>query len=192
MNKSEKAVFGAAASLITKAELKRLILEAQAAWRMQCSLGLCEEEFEPWRHAALWDAVRKTSFRAVGQKEFGLALAHFEKLAGREPNTNWGHVNHAIAQHETSPEGDRRRAEYVLRKTCLEVKDAFNGQEGEALAYALVLLRKIHKTDLTHASAKQIWQVKFTLSNRAKAHMKKAEAGSQRAEDGGQRSAVTH
>jgi hypothetical protein len=176
MNKSDKAVLGAAASPVTGVEVKRLILEAQSAWRTQSALGLCDEPFEAWRHGALYDAVRKTSFRAVGQKEFGLALAHFERLAGKEPDTRWGHANHAIAQRESGPEGDRRRAEYMLRKECETVKDAFRGDPGQALAYALTLLRQIHKTDLPRATAKQIWQVKFTLSNRAKAHAKKAEA----------------
>lgn len=173
MNASDKAILGAAQSLVTPAEVRRLILEAQAAWRAQCALGLADEDFEPWRHGALYDALRKTSFRAVGQHEFGLALAHFEKLAGKEPATRWGRSNHAIAAREATPEGDRRRAEYCLRETCSTVSGCFHNDPGQALAYALVLLRKIHKTDLQHASAKQIWQVKFTLSNRAKAHARK-------------------
>ena len=182
MNASEKAVLGAAQALVSKEEIKRLILEAQAAYRRQSDLGLCDEPFEAWRHGALWDAVRKTSFRAVGQHEFGIALAYFERLAGREPNTNWGRTNHAIAQHEATGEGDRRRGEYALRQQCELSKAAFNNDAGQALAYALVLLRKIHKTDLQHATGKQLWQVKFTIINRAKAHLKKAEGEGQKAE----------
>jgi hypothetical protein len=173
MNCSDKAIQGAASAPVTPAEVRRLILEAQAAWRTQCSLGLADEDFDAWRRGSLYDALRKTSFRAVGQHEFGLALAHFEKLAGREPSTRWGRANHAIAAREAGPEGDRRRAEHVLRETCAAVAPAFHGSPEQALAYALSLLRRIHRTDLPHAAAKQIWQVKFTLSNRAKAHARK-------------------
>lgn len=173
MNKSDKAVLGAAQALVSKEEIKRLILEAQCAWRMQCQVGLCDEEFDAWRHAALYDAVRKTSFRAVGQAEFGKALGYFEKLAGREPNTRWGHTNHAIAQRESGPEGDRRRAEYKLRETAEQVAGAFGDEPEQALAYACVLLKTIHHTDLPRATAKQIWQVAFTLRNRAAARLRK-------------------
>lgn len=174
MDKSELAVKGASEALVSKEEIKRLILEAQAAWRTQSSLGLCDEPFDAWRHGALYDAVRKASFRAVNQHEFGIALGHFEKLAGKEPNTNWGRTNHAIAKREDGPEGDRRRAEFCLRRECDTVKDAFNSDPGQALAYALVLLRKIHKVTLDKATGKQVFQVIFTLRNRAKAHAKKA------------------
>ena len=174
MDKSELAVRGAAASPVTGEEVKRLILEAQAAWRRQSELGLCDEPFEAWRHGALWDAVRKTSFRAVGQHEFGIALGHFEKLAGREVQTRWGHTNHAIAQREGTQEGDRRRAEYKLRQQCEACKEAFNNDPEQALAYACVLLRTIHKTTLDKATAKQVWQVMFTLRSRSAKRLAKA------------------
>lgn len=177
MNKSELAVKGAAAAQVSKEQVRSLILEAQAAWRRQSELGLCEEDFDAWRHGALYDAVRKTSFRAVGQSDFGKALNHFERLAGKTPSTFWGRANHAIAARETGPEGDRRRAEHKLLEACDQVKAAFADDAEQALAYACVLLKTIHRTDLPAATAKQIWQVMFTLRNRAAARIKKAAHG---------------
>jgi hypothetical protein len=181
MDKSDLAVRGAAAAPVTGAEVKRLILEAQAAWREQTRLALTDDAFEVWRHAALWDAVRKTSFRAVGQHEFGIALGYFRRLAGKEAAGSgaasraggWSGTNARIAERESGAEGDRRRAEWKLRKTCEEVKEAFNGDPEQALAYACVLLRTIHKTDLQHATGKQVWQVMFTLKSRAAARTNK-------------------
>ena len=43
MDKSDLAVRGAAAALVTGAEVKRLILEAQAEWREQTRLGLTDD-----------------------------------------------------------------------------------------------------------------------------------------------------
>lgn len=176
-DRSEKAVSGAAAALVSKDQIRRLILEAGAAHRRQASLGLADEPFDAWRHGALYDAVRKTSFRALGQHEFGLALNHFERLAGKPVSTVWGRANHAIALRESSPEGDRRRAEFKLTEACEEVAPAFNGSAEEALAYAVVLLRTIHRTDLPSASAKQLWQVMFTLRNRAASRLRKQARG---------------
>ena len=188
MDKSDLAVRGAAAALVTGAEVKRLILEAQAAWREQTRLGLTDDAFDVWRKAALWDAVRKQSFRAVGQAEFGIALGHFRRMAGKATGgdarpTGWNGTNARIAERETGPEGDRRSAEFKLRQACGEVREAFNNDAEQALAYACVLLRTIHKTDLQHATGKQVWQVMFTLKSRAAARIKKG----QRSEIGGQK-----
>lgn len=178
MDKSDLTVRGAAAALASKDEVKRLILAAQEAHREQKRLGLTDDTFDVWRHAALWDAVRKTSFRSVGQKEFGQALSHFLRLAGKDgpqgAASGWQRTNAHIAGRESGPEGDRRRAEYMLRKTCGEVKAAFEGDEGQALAYACVLLRTIHATTLDQAQAKQIVQTMFTMRTRAKARLAKA------------------
>jgi hypothetical protein len=176
MDKSELAVHGAAAAPVTKEEIKRLILEAQTAWRRQSELGLTEEPFEAWRHGSLYDCCRKSSFRALGQHEFGLALAYFEKLAGREPNTRWGHTNHAIAQRESTGEGDLNRAMFKLREACGELADIFGGYEN-AMNYSHVLMHLIHKCTMRQATAKQVWQVMFTLRSRAKARAKKLAAG---------------
>jgi hypothetical protein len=176
MDNSDLAVKGAASARINKEEVKRLILEADSAWRKQTELGLCDSSFEDWRHAALWDAVRKSSFRNLGQREFGIALGYFRKLSGKpEARQGWNGTSAKIAERESGPEGDRRRAEYKLREACRTHADAFNGDPEQALAYALVLLRQIHCADLPTATAKQIWQVMFTLNTRAAKRIKREE-----------------
>jgi hypothetical protein len=173
MDASDKAVAGAGAALIGGDQVRRLILQAQAAWRAQRKAGLCDESFDEWRHGALYDAVRKTSFRAVGQREFGIALGHFLKLAGGfETRRTAG--NRAISGRESTDEGDRRRALSALRSECDALAGAFG--RGQTWWYAESLFEKIHKTHSDQATAKQIWQVLFTLRNRASAKRRKTAA----------------
>lgn len=168
---SGRAIEGAAGARVSAAQVRRLILTAQRAWREQCRLGLTDEPFEGWRHGALYDAVRRVSFRAVGQREWGVAMGHFEQLAGEDTRAGW--FNAGVARREASGDGDRGRAEWKLRQECAEHDEVFGG-EGAALDYAMALLRQIHRTSLTDATAKQIWQTLFTLRNRAAKHGKKA------------------
>lgn len=175
MNNAEKLITEMAAQPVTKIQVRDMILEAQAAWRKQAELGLAEEPFDAWRHGALYDVCRKTSFREVGQHEFGAVLAHFERLAGKEPNTRWGRSNHAIAARECTPEGDRRRAEWLLRQEFASplCVNAF-GDAGLAEVYARSLLFRIYrKTAFADASAKELAQITFTLRSRARAKNRK-------------------
>jgi len=181
-DRAEAAVRGAAGAPVTAAEVRRLVLAASSAWRTQRDLGLTEDGFDVWRKGALWDAVGKASFRALGQREFGLALEAFLKLggkavrtaAGSRPAGKWGRTNEAIAAREAGPEGDRRRAEWKLREECREAGGAFGG-EGGALAYAEGLLARIHRTTLAAATARQVWQALFTLRARAAKKRRAAE-----------------
>jgi hypothetical protein len=158
------AVEGAAAARVTAGEVRTLILTAQGAWRRQRELGLTDDAFEVWRKGVLWDAVRKASFRSLGQREYGVALAAFLRLGGKALP-----ARAAVARRETGPEGDRRRAEWKLRRECEAWEDVFGSASG-ALDYACSVIRDIHKLpqgrELSDATAKQIWQALFTLRNR--------------------------
>lgn len=160
------AVEGSARAMISSEEVRRLVLAANRAWREQRRLGLTEQGFDAWRRGALWDAVRRDSFRSLGQREFGAALGHFERLAGGDPDTWDGRFNRGVAEREASGDGDRRRAEFVLRRECRQYDPLFGGQ-GCATAYAVRLLEKIHRTSLPRATSRQIWQTVFTLRSRA-------------------------
>lgn len=181
MDKAELAINGAAASQVTAAEVRRLILVASSAHKVQTSLGLADQDFDTWRKGILWEAVHKASFRTLGQRDYGLAIAAFLKLGGTEvrtasgsrPSGKWGAANARIAARETSAEGDRRRAEYKLRETCRDCAEAFGGEE-QARAFARTLMAKIHKTTVADANARQIWAVLFTVRSRAAAKLKKA------------------
>ena len=62
---------------------------------------------------------------------------------------------------------DADRARWVLREECRELGWAFGGEAG-ARRYAEALLAKIHKTEWMSATARQLWQVIFTLRNRGR------------------------
>ena len=181
MDKAELAIQGAAAAQITADEVRRLILVASSAHQVQAGLGLADQDFDTWRKGILWEAVHKASFRTLGQRDYGRALDAFIKLggsivrtaAGSRPSGKWGATNAKIAARETSPEGDRRRAEFKLREACRETADAY-GSEDQARAFARALMLKIHKTTVERATAKQIWAVFFTLRNRAAAKLRKS------------------
>jgi hypothetical protein len=165
MDASEKMVSAMGAAQVNAAEVRKMILCAQTAHRFQRSLGLSEDGFDAWRRAALWDAVRKTSFRQLTQREYGAALAHFIRLSGGEVKSERGLAG-AIARRETTAEGDRRRAAKKLDDACAELAEAFGSAE-QTKAYAAALLSQIHKATFASASAKQLIQTLFTLRNRA-------------------------
>lgn len=177
MDASERAVEGQANCLVDSNQVRRLILQAQGAWRVQCSAGLAEESegFDVWRKGVLFDAVRKTSFRLLTQREYGKALAVFLQLCGRDVSRFPARTrsNSAVAERESGAEGDRRRAMHALYAECEKVADVFGKQ---SFWYATTLLDKIHHVGPESATAKQIWQTIFTLRNRA-ASKRKSLAG---------------
>ncbi len=162
---AERAVQGQAAQVLNKAQVRDLILAAQTAWRVQQRCGLADEPFDVWRHAALHDACGRQSFRAVTQGEYGRALAYMLNLAGKKAATR-----KAAAKAPAADEASRAR--WALERECQKLAAAFGGLTG-ATAYADALLERIHKTDRYLATAKQLWQVLFTVRNRAKAKRSK-------------------
>jgi hypothetical protein len=68
---------------------------------------------------------------------------------------------------------ETRRAIWRLKVECKDLGESFGGEEG-AMRYANSLMEKIHKVKLADASAKQVWQVIFTLRSRAKKPAKPA------------------
>lgn len=181
MNKSDQAVMGARAALISGREIQRLIMAAKRAHQEQVRCGLADDDFSEWRHAALWDAIKVKSFRDVSQHKLGEALRYFRALAGDENNerTVWQRKNARIVKREESGESDRAKALYVLKLECQRSADVFGGYQ-QAEAYAGYLLVHAHKLpegeEWRTAHAKQLWQVTFTMRNRAAAKRKKMRA----------------
>jgi len=181
MDKAEKCVAGAAAALITGSEIQRLIMAAKRAHQTQVACGMAEDDFNAWRHSALWDAVQLKSFRDVSQHKLGAALRYFCELSGDDHNerTAWQCTNARIIRREENGESDRAKALHILKLECQRSADAFGGFAA-AEAYATYLLRHTHKlpegTEWRTAHAKQLWQTMFTLRNRAAAKRKKLRA----------------
>ena len=183
MDRTEMAIRGQGARLIDARQVRDLILAASKAFKRQASLGLAEngETFDAWRKAQLWDAARKNSFRAVTQSEFAKALNHFEVLEGA-----------AVRKADPEQADQERRARWKLNRLLADaaVNGRFGGEAG-ARAYAESLFRKIHRTSLADADARQIWQVFFTLNGRAKRDGdRKSEDGGRKTEDGNQKSEI--
>lgn len=173
MDASERAIAGAGSAPISAEQVRTLILAAQSAWRAQSAAGLADTEFEAWRHGALFDACRMRSFRAVTQREYGAVLAHFTAMSGRPASAPSVRRASAIAGREACGEGDRRRAEAALRSECVTLDEVFG--KGRAFWYAESLFEKIHNTRVEVATAAQIWQVLFTLRNRAATKRRKLQ-----------------
>ena len=166
LGKDEEAVIAQGAFFLNREQVRELILAAQQAWRKQTELGLTDIPFEDWRKQTLWDLVCKASFRTVNQTEFNKCMDGFLVLAGKRAP---GPLNCTKVQADD----ETRRAIWRLKETCKDLAENFGGEEG-AMRYANSLMEKIHKVKLSAANAKQVWQVVFTLKNRAAAHDKKA------------------
>jgi hypothetical protein len=161
IGRDEIAVQAQGAFFLHKEQVRELILEANAAHRKQKELGLTDMNFDDWRKTTLWDIVCKASFRTVNQTEFNKVMDGFMVLSGKRQ----AHINCSKAKHED----ETRRAIWRLKEECKEFASAFGGEDG-AMRYANSLMEKIHKVKLADASAKQVWQVIFTLRSRAKKH----------------------
>ena len=157
----ERAIAGQSSQILTKAQVRDLILAAQTAWKVQRKLGLADEPFDAWRKAALHDACGRQSFRDVRQAEYGRVLRMLLELAGRKPASRPAAVKPPRVDEAT-------RARWALDQECIKQAEAFGSYPG-AKAYADSLLSRIHKATLSSATAKQLWQVLFTLRSRARA-----------------------
>lgn len=159
-SKTQQAIDGQAACLLSNNQKRDLILIAQKAYATQQKSGLVDEDFDTWRKAVCWDIAQKASFRTLSQRDYARVLAEFSKLAGHKVNT--GIVT------RTQGTDDARRANWKLERILEEVAEVFGNLDG-ARAYADSLFTSIHKTERAHASAQQVWQVIFTILRRAKA-----------------------
>lgn len=166
---ANRAVDGQRGTPLTKEQKMELIKICVRAWEAQKAHGLCDVDFDSFRHAACWDACRKTGLTKLDQGDFGAAMKYFIRLAGEKPRT----ATEARVSSQTPEEDDRRRALFALKRECDDQADAFDhGAEG-AMTYARGLLGLIHRTTVEQAKAKQIWQVLFTLRSRASARRRK-------------------
>ena len=159
---ARRAVAGGAGAPLSKPQIRSLILAALAAHREQARLGLWDAQadggFDAFRHAAAWESCRIASFKALRQRHYEAVLARLRALAGDERGA-------ARAQRRAAGD-DTRRALHALDGECRRLAGAFGGVEG-ARSYAAALARRIHHGSLAELSARQTWQVLFTLRNRA-------------------------
>ncbi len=163
-NALDKAVRAQGGAVAKPHQVRAMILAARRAYAEQARVGLVDDgvDFDTWRRAALHDivgAAAPSSFRAITQRDYAAVMEYFGELAGDEP----------AEERRSARVGDeQRRALWTLNLVEGEVADALGGRGG-ARRYADALFWKIHKTERTLATPRQIWAVIFTLRKRAKA-----------------------
>lgn len=153
----DRAIEAQGAGPLTPLQIRTLAVEARRAWEVQRRLGLAPEDFDAWRHAAVQDAAPgRRGLRDLTQADFVHVRDWLKELAGgARPVAKDG-------------DDDARRARWRLRRTLDALAWAFGGKE-EARRYADALFRDIHRTTFEEATARQVWQVVFTVKNRADA-----------------------
>lgn len=177
----DAAISGAAAQPLTAKQRQKLAALAAKAWAFQGKIGMWDGDADSFRHAAVFDLCGKEGVSALCQREYGPACRMFLALSGvkletgnsklENRNSGLGTRNSGRAAWSAAKDPARDDADRARRKLLDETFDqasAFGGQP-QAQAYAESLLLKIHRTDLAGASARQLWQVLFTVRNRARA-----------------------
>ena len=167
----DKAVRAQGGGVVKPHQVKAMILAARRAYKAQSELGLVDDgvDFDAWRKATLHDVTggdAPESFRTVTQRDYAAVMDYFGELAGDRPGKP-GHQDSARRADE------RERALWALNLVEVEVAGTLGGR-GEARKYADALLWKIHKTERSLATPRQIWAVIFTLRSRAASRRRKA------------------
>lgn len=158
------AIEGARSTLLTAEQRQRLAIAARRAYDAQKAVGIVDgETFDAWRHACVREATGRAGLTALTQRDYGPMMARLIELAGGSPRRrDW----HAAAKPARRDDADRARR--ALKDECAAWAEVFGGV-AQADAYATSLLARIHKTDWMGATARQLWQVLFTVRNRARA-----------------------
>lgn len=166
----DRAVAGSSGAALSKEQVKRLILAAIEAHRVQQRAGLADEDFDAFRHAAAWEVCGVRSFRALQQRHYDAALARFRELAGRD--------REAAAARSRLAGDPARRALASLRLECAAVADAWGGDAQAAWNYADRCSMAVNKAPLAQASERGVWRALFTLRRRAGQLRRKNAPGS--------------
>ena len=161
-----RAIEGARAGKVSKRQVKLLICNAQLVWKAHPELHYAYDSFEVWRKEFIgeWGYC---SFKEVDQLRFVPMMNRLRFLANKRPFRKDG-LQFAYAHgYSVEQADDRRRALGKLEAFFEDSGEVFGG-EACARNYAESLFSRIYRTDSAHATAKQIWQVYFTLNNRAR------------------------
>lgn len=148
----------AAAAPVSPKQVRALILEARRAWEAQSRLGFASGDFDAWRRGALWDCRRKTSFRALDQGDFDVALAHFRRLAG-DPR--------GAGEAEAEAAGDLRRALWDFRRLCRKYDAKGLFAPAGADAYCQEIAKDVFGKPVCELEADEVRRLSLTLAARA-------------------------
>ena len=173
----DKAVRAQGGGVVKPHQVKAMILAARRAYKAQSELGLVDDgvDFDAWRKATLHDVTggdAPESFRTVTQRDYAAVMEYFGKLGGECKMENVKCKMNGSSPGARSAD-EQRRALWALNLVEGEVAAAFTpggaGESGRGAArkYADALLWKIHRTERSLATPRQIWAVIFTLRKRA-------------------------
>lgn len=112
-----------------------------------------EAQLAEYRHAQVEKATGKPGLTACVQDDWKPLRAHFLALVGRT-----GEAFKAAMEHGTE---DVKVAMFKLRQACQRA--------GLPLAYPAAICRNQYRCALEDATAKQLWQLVFTVNNRGTA-----------------------
>ena len=175
----DKAVRAQGGGVVKPHQVKAMILAARRAYKAQSELGLVDDgvDFDAWRKATLHDVTggdAPESFRTVTQRDYAAVMEYFGKLGGEDGSGLHSLALTPPAQRATTPPSRQtrsadaqRRALWALNLMEGEVAGTLGGRGG-ARRYADALFWKIHRTERSLATPRQIWSVIFTLRKRAK------------------------
>lgn len=159
-DRTDRAIEAQGAGPLTPLQIRTLAVEARRAWHVQREMGLAEEDFDTWRHGAVQDvAPAARGLRDLTQRDFAPVRAWLRELAGGAPPP---------PLRDPRADDDARRARWALRRELASRARLFGGEE-EARRYAEAIFRDVHRTTSEEASARQVWQVVWTMRNRATA-----------------------
>ena len=190
----DKAVRAQGGGVVKPHQVKAMILAARRAYKAQSELGLVDDgvDFDAWRKATLHDVTggdAPESFRTVTQRDYAAVMEYFGKLGvedgsglhslaltppaqkataspSRQAITPPAQKATASPSQQTRSADAQRRALWALNLVEGEVAGTLGGRGG-ARRYADALFWKIHRTERSLATPRQIWAVIFTLRKRA-------------------------
>ena len=174
----DKAVRAQGGGVVKPHQVKAMILAARRAYKAQSELGLVDDgvDFDAWRKATLHDVTggdAPESFRTVTQRDYAAVMEYFGKLGVEDGSglhslalTPPAQKTTASPSRQTRSADAQRRALWALNLVEGEVAGTLGGRGG-ARRYADALFWKIHRTERSLATPRQIWAVIFTLRKRA-------------------------
>jgi hypothetical protein len=155
----------AVAGLLSNEQKAALCIRARAAFEFvhrrephNCA------ELEEWRRAEQQSCTGKASLTSCTQADYLPLLAHFQNLAGES-----GHALNNVLRAGTE---DVRQAMHALGAAC--------GQRGLPMAYPAAICRRQYRCELGQATARQVWNLVYTVRNRRKANEPRRRGGAER------------
>lgn len=151
------AVSAQGAGPLTPLQKRSLAALARKAYAVQKRLGLADEPFDEWRHAAVSDAAPgRPGLTCLTQADYAAVRDWLMQLSGAESAGAAGSLREA---------DEIRRARFALDRECRARAAAFEGGAAGAKRYAEKIV--VARSGAAGPTAGAIWQAIFTLRARA-------------------------